>query len=563
MPVDGQYLTVVMPEKKALKWILTLVRLAWIPMILAVAGRWAVSFLHILSLSLIAFATVQVGQSTHNGVPLPEVLEAWLSRSQSPVLLSLLVAMASAFVFSLLETFVSWTYTWIHLIINKKITPEVIEASITGKEGFNVDASTAIQRWLLKTDIVYILYESIAATLGNIGTIVIAVIATYEANRVAGDVSIMCLVVWVLVAFPLTLKALRASRRLAQTHEVVGRRIRDGIALTMDLSRPSLQGLWVRQSSPYIASLQRSIAIQGFWKALLPGSLHAIASITPYVAVIAAISTGSGVASFAVILYLTRITGPLASLADILPWFQQNLISVQRLFDVVVKHYQPIDEEIVQVSHPKTLELQHWTVRLDGNKRLTYPNITTSNQLILCIVGPSGSGKTTLLRSLAGVQKIESGELRLDGRIIDPKSSMWRETCGVLPQEPELIPGTIRDNLMGFADWSSTELLDRAVMSLLENIPPRDDCAVGVDNKGVSVGQRRSIALLRCLGGSAGVILLDEPVAGIDDSLVNVLRDVIVNAQQQGRIVILTAHEHDYERLRLEGAAIVRLENEQ
>jgi len=75
----------------------------------------------------------------------------------------------------------------------------------------------------------------------------------------------------------------------------------------------------------------------------------------------------------------------------------------------------------------------------------------------------------------------------------------------------------------------------------------------------VSVGQRRSIALLRCLGCSSGVVLLDEPIAGIDDSLVSVLRDVIEETRRQGRIIILTAHEHDFKRLHLEKGEIVRI----
>ena len=155
--------------------------------------------------------------------------------------------------------------------------------------------------------------------------------------------------------------------------------------------------------------------------------------------------------------------------------------------------------------------------------------------------------------------EIEIGELRLDGTKIDVKSSVWRETCGLLPQEPELVSGTIRDNLMNFADWASTKLIKNACDRILIGIEGAENCVVDVDNKGVSVGQRRSIALLRCLGYTSGIVLLDEPIAGIDDSLVEVLRDAIEDTRRQGRIVIMTAHEHDYERLQLNKMKIVRI----
>jgi len=157
------------------------------------------------------------------------------------------------------------------------------------------------------------------------------------------------------------------------------------------------------------------------------------------------------------------------------------------------------------------------------------------------------------------MQEIAAGDLLLDGKNIDIKSASWRETCSMLPQEPELVPGTIRDNLTDFADWSSNEFIMKAIDKILNAVEGGEDCIVDVDNKGVSVGQRRSIALLRCLGSSSKVVLLDEPIAGMDESLVSVLRDVIEGARRQGRIVILTAHEHDFERLKIEKSKMVML----
>ena len=557
---DTKHMIVEMPELKGLKWVFNLIRFVWLPVVLSIVGRWIVTTLWIVVASLLAFAMIQMGESSQGGIALPESIIKWLSRHESPILLSFWLIMFTFVIINLFDTFVSWTFTWIHLILNRKITPLVIEASITSTTDYNLDASTAVQRWLLKTDTARFLDDIIAGTLGSIGSIAIAIYATYQANLVAGHISIICLVIWVITAIPLTMISLRASKQAAQSHEIVGRTIRCGVALRMDLSRPSLVNFWLKRANPSLKHLQHSIAKQGLWNAILLGSLNIIATITPYVAVIATISAGNMASSIAVLLYLSRMSGPLSSLSGVLFWNQKNLISVQRLFNMIEhKQFYPLDKEAKQLTSKSTLELQNWSVNVSENSSIAFPDIIASNESILCIVGPSGSGKSTLLKSLAGLLKVDTGELRLDGQFVDTKSSIWRETCGLLPQEPELIPGTIRDNLIDFADWSPTEFIMNAIDRVLNAIEGAADHIVDVDNKCVSVGQRRCIAFLRCLGCTSGIVLLDEPIAGIDDSLVEYLRDAIEETRRQGRIVILTSHEHDCERLRLEQRKIVRI----
>jgi len=554
-----RHMTVEMPDIKGLAWVIKLIRFVWLPIVLSVFGRWSSSALWVLMSSLIAFAMIQIGESDQSGVVLPEHIMNWLSQHDSSVLLCFWLIITTIVIINLIEAFVSWTFTWIHLVINRKVTPQVIETSITSNPDYKLDASTAVQRWLLKINIVYFLDEAIAATIGNIGSIVIAIYATYQANIAAGHISIICLAVWIVLAVPLTVKALRASKNAAQSHEIVGRTIRNSVALRMDLSRPSLLNFWLKKSTPSIQQLQQSIARQGVWNVILLSTLSTIASAIPYVAVIAAITTGNLAVSIAILLYLIRLSGPLGGLSKVLLWNHHNIISVQRIFNMLVKQNQPLNKETKQYAEIRSLKLHRWVVPVSDNNSITFPDIFASNEFILCIVGPSGSGKSTLLKSLAGLQEIKTGELQINDQVIDIKSSIWRETCGLLPQEPELIPDTIRDNLMDFADWSSTELIKKATDRIINSIESAEKCFVDIDNKGVSVGQRRCIALLRCLGSSSSVVLLDEPIAGIDDSLVCVLKDVIEDTRRQGRIVILTAHEHDYKRLQLEKGKIIKI----
>jgi ABC-type bacteriocin/lantibiotic exporter with double-glycine peptidase domain len=554
-----QYMTVEMPKKSGLIWVVKLVRFVWLPIVLSVLAQLLVSQLYVWSSSFIGIAAAEAGQSDSRGISLPAFIMDWLSKQDSTILWCFILLVITVVVQGVVNMFETWTQTWIHLSLNKRVTPQTIKVSLSGSFDNKLDASTAVQRWLLKSDIAYLLKDVISNPIGAIGSIIIAMTATYKANSIAGHIAIAGIAIWIFAAIPLFVQALRASKNSALAHEKMGRTIRNSVALKYDLSRPSLLNWWLKKTAPSVEQLQRVIAKQGLWRVIMEGSLSTIASIIPYVATIFVIASGNMALAIVIVLYLVRLSGPLGRLAGVLGWNQDSIVSAQRIADMLGKSFTASNGKIEQFEVRSNLELKNWVATVGDNDKIAYPDILATNESILCFSGPSGCGKSTLLKSIACMQKITTGELLLDGQKIDIESASWRETCSMLPQEPELIPRSIRDNLMDFADWSSNEFITKAIDKIINAVEGAEDCIVDVDNKGVSVGQRRCIALLRCLGCSSKVVLLDEPIAGMDDSLVSVLRDVIENARRQGRIIILAAHEHDFERLKLEKGKMLRL----
>jgi ABC-type multidrug transport system fused ATPase/permease subunit len=542
-------LSVELPGGPAVRWIAKIVRLAWIPFLLAIGGRWLASSFEVLSSSLLAFSVVQLGGSGESGLPIPGALMGWIRASGSPLTAALLLALGITLLGRLVETLVAWCLTWTHLNVNRRLTPEFMEASVEPATGRLLDPPTLVQRWLLKIDISYFIYESLADTIGQIGTVVIILFATFKANVIAGEVALFGLILWVGVSMRLMLNALRASRRSAQVHETVGRIIRDGAALRAELGRPSLRAYWRQRNLKPMKELQTAIKWQGIWNAALFGSLGVISYSLPIVAVIASSSTGSVGSALAVLLYLTRMAGPLGSLASTLPWVQQNLISVQRVFQIVETDRNQV-EGTPEPYTPSEICFRAWSVSLPDGSRIHYPDQTLRRGTILTVVGPSGSGKSSLLNSLAG-HLTAAGSLLVDGSEVLPSDSRWRETCAFVPQEPELVPGGLMDNLYNFPGWKETPALAHAVARVLASRSQGSEGEVAIDEKGVSVGQRRAISVLRAIGSNTAVLLLDEPVGGIDDALVGPIRDALLEANGQGKLVIVTAHQHDLERLAL------------
>jgi molybdate/tungstate transport system ATP-binding protein len=135
---------------------------------------------------------------------------------------------------------------------------------------------------------------------------------------------------------------------------------------------------------------------------------------------------------------------------------------------------------------------------------------------VLAVLGPSGSGKSTLLSVVAGFHAPDAGTVRLDGRDITERPPEERDV-GVVFQDYALFPHlTARENVAFGTDHGEgvdeyTELLD--VSALLDRYPET-----------LSGGQKQRVALARALAADPDALLLDEPLAGLDEPIRRRLR---------------------------------------
>jgi ABC-type multidrug transport system fused ATPase/permease subunit len=552
-------------QPRSIKWALGLLRFTWAPFSIDVVGRWITSFLQIEAATFIAFAAAQAGQSSGEESVIPAILQPYFPVGPGSILKAVAFALLLTVVSGILETYLAWTMTWTHLILNRRFTPAALQSvlAIESDGSVGLDPATAVQRWLLKSQIVEFQHNGIASILGAIGTIAIALYATFHISVGAGWVSVICLGVWAVTAAFLAWKTLQASRDAASRHEVMGRVIDDSFALRRELGRPSLSRFWMKRSRPAVTELGRSIKRQGIWGSLLFGSLQVIANAAPLLALLVVALMGGIQASIAIYLYVSRLVPPLGNLAGVFPVLQDQLISIQRMHDAFGRYRAaapPEEDESVTPDPVGAIELRESSVRYPGATRaLQFPALSIAHPQALCIIGPSGSGKSTLLTALAGQHHFEKGGLMVDGSPVDPTSALWRERCSFLPQHPELLPPTISDNLELFPRWQTTPEVDAVLELLSKGTSAGRSSAVGVDSNGVSLGQKRAIALLRNVGSDAPVLLLDEPIAGIDQQLVDLLSSAIHKAVDQGKLIIMTMHEHDYARLKMNNTRVLHL----
>lgn len=198
----------------------------------------------------------------------------------------------------------------------------------------------------------------------------------------------------------------------------------------------------------------------------------------------------------------------------------------------------------------QSLAAEALTLAPPGSRELTVRGISFLAYAgeAVAILGPSGSGKSTLLRGLAGSLPPVAGEVRLDGATMTqwPRQMLGRD-IGYLPQNVELLPGTVAQNIARFDPEASSEQIIMAaeqagVTEMIQHLPDGYNTDVGIDGRRLSGGQRQRIALARALYGDPFLILLDEPNANLDQTGETALIEAIQRVKSRGGIVVLVAH---------------------
>lgn len=163
----------------------------------------------------------------------------------------------------------------------------------------------------------------------------------------------------------------------------------------------------------------------------------------------------------------------------------------------------------------------------------------------LAVVGPSGSGKSTLARVLVGCLNPTAGKVRLDGtELRNWDRRQFGEYTGFLPQEVELFPGTIKENVCRMRNDLPDDEVYRAAMltdvhAMIAHLPNGYETQLERSGAPLSGGQKQRIALARAFFGSPSFVVLDEPNSNLDAVGEQALTNTLRRAKENGVTVIV------------------------
>ena len=161
------------------------------------------------------------------------------------------------------------------------------------------------------------------------------------------------------------------------------------------------------------------------------------------------------------------------------------------------------------------------------------------------LLGPNGAGKTTTFYLIAGLIKLDSGEIFFNGNDISNLPMHKRSNMGIkyLPQEPSIFQDlTVYENLYGLAEISLKE--KNKISQFMTQSIKEFSLEQILDLKGrqLSGGQRRKVEIARTLAASPKMILLDEPFAGIDPIAIDEIKNVLRTLKEKGIAILITDH---------------------
>ncbi|HEX5038558.1 MAG TPA: heme ABC exporter ATP-binding protein CcmA [Candidatus Limnocylindria bacterium] len=191
-----------------------------------------------------------------------------------------------------------------------------------------------------------------------------------------------------------------------------------------------------------------------------------------------------------------------------------------------------------------------------GRPALAGVSVTVEAGRAVALLGPNGAGKTTLLRILSTAVRPSYGGARIDGLDLDRDADAIRPRIAYLSHSTGLYDDlTARENLAFAATMLGTPDAASRVDRALED--------VGLAGRGhdlvrtLSAGMRKRLALARILIGEASLVLLDEPMAALDDEAMGLVEELLAVWRQVGVTVLLAAHSIERLEAHLDGRVIL------
>jgi putative ABC transport system ATP-binding protein len=190
------------------------------------------------------------------------------------------------------------------------------------------------------------------------------------------------------------------------------------------------------------------------------------------------------------------------------------------------------------------IEIKSLTKKFDEKIVFSDFNLTIEERDFMIFSGPSGCGKTTLLNMIGAIEKIDSGEIIVDGIDIKNKRNhlnYFRTKIGFLFQNFALVDNkTVKENLKLIRKDCKTDLsIDEALK------------IVGLEDKlnkkvyTLSGGEQQRVALCRLMLKRCDIILADEPTGSLDKNNAETVLNILKKLNEQGKTIILVTHDEE------------------
>lgn len=252
----------------------------------------------------------------------------------------------------------------------------------------------------------------------------------------------------------------------------------------------------------------------------------------------------------AFLLYLGAFFAPIQTLTQLYNGYQQGQAATAKLRELLATKPSVTERQGADPIPPISGEIQLNNVSfsyVSGTQVLYDVNLDVNAGETLAIVGPTGGGKSTVAKLVSRFYDPDQGNITIDGHDIrDVTLSSLRSQLGVVPQEPFLFAGTIRDNIAFAKPEASDEDVWDAIEStgltpLVSSMKDGIDTIIHERGSSLSAGERQLVALARAFLSQPRVLILDEATSNLDLQSEHTIEEAL-DSLLDGRTAIIVAH---------------------
>jgi len=211
------------------------------------------------------------------------------------------------------------------------------------------------------------------------------------------------------------------------------------------------------------------------------------------------------------------------------------------------------------MTKPALLSISNVSKRFGDHQVLNSISLEVHRSEVVCIIGPSGSGKSTLLRCMNFLEEYQSGEIRIDGKLIGYTTTSSGQRVRDNDRNVDALRRGVAMVFQQFNLWPHMSVLDNVAQPLIlvYGKPKADAYAkaravlekVGLGDKideyplRLSGGQQQRVGIARALAVEPAAILFDEPTSSLDPELIGEVLQVMKQLASEGMTMVIVTHE--------------------
>lgn len=189
-----------------------------------------------------------------------------------------------------------------------------------------------------------------------------------------------------------------------------------------------------------------------------------------------------------------------------------------------------------------SIDIQHVNKHFRDHVVLDDVNIQMSGGNIYGIIGRNGSGKTVLMKCICGFTPVDSGVIKVNGRIISQRNII-SEDIGAIVETPGFLP-----YLSGFDNLKTLALFrgkvdDDHIKRMMVDLGLDPNSRKHV--RKYSLGMKQKLGIIQALMEDPPILILDEPMNSLDHETVDIVRELLLTEKKKGKLIMIASHVRD------------------